>query len=131
HPDTVLHYHPASCPEPPPPTTTTTTTTTTAPPPTTTTSTTTTTTSTTTSTTSTTSTVAPTTVPPATTLPSGVQFLETFDDNQGLDRFVSGVFHRGPDGRPPYTADSGGRWRGDHDHGDEHNDCGDPMTTHR
>lgn len=37
-----------------------------------------------------------------------------------------GVYHRGPDSRPSYDADTGGSWTGDHDL-----NCGDPSTQRR
>lgn len=69
---------------------------------------------------STTSTLPPTTTttPPATTVPPvGVQFMETFTGNVGLDRFNHGVWHR-----DPYIV-AQTRWTGDHDL-----NCGSPDT---
>lgn len=101
------------------------TTTTTAAPTTTTTTTTTTTVATTTAapttTTTSTSTTTSTTVPPTTTTttpPSGVQFVEAFDGNSGLDRFNAGVWHR-----DPYLVETS-QWPGDHDL-----NCGSPATS--
>lgn len=62
---------------------------------------------------SSTSTLAPTTTVPA---PSGAQFVETFDGNSGLDRFVYGVHHRDD----LAWADT---WSADHDL-----NCGSPAT---
>jgi hypothetical protein len=125
---TTANFGPAS-PRTPTPTTTTTvaptttvaaTTTTTRPP--------TTTTTTTTSTTTTTMPMPTTTTQP----PTGVQFVETFDGNSGLNRFRYGVYHRNlgfyevgvPGGRwGDGNAGHGGAWTGDHDL-----NCGNPTT---
>jgi hypothetical protein len=109
-----------------PPTTTavSTTTTTTAAP--------TTTTTTTTAPTTTTTTTAPTTTTTTTVPPSGAQFVETFDNNGGLERFRYGVYHRNlgafetgvPGGRwGDGNAGHGGTWSADHDVA-----CGDAMS---
>jgi hypothetical protein len=56
--------------------------------------------------------------PPTSTLPpDGVQFVETFDGNSGLDRFVHGIYHR-DDFQVSQTE-----WSGDHDLS-----CGTPDT---
>lgn len=96
------------CPPVPPPTTTTTTTSTTVAP--------------TTTTTTTSTTVAPTTTT-ASPAPSG--FVEDFAGNTGLDRFVTGVYHRDS------TLVAQAEWPGDHAHGAPGEDCGDPTTSSR
>jgi hypothetical protein len=57
-----------------------------------------------------------TTAPPPTTIPSGPQFVETFDGNTGLQRFDYGVHHRDD----LAWADT---WSADHDLA-----CGSPAT---
>lgn len=59
--------------------------------------------------TTTTTTAAPTTTVAATTTtqppPSGGGFVETFDNNSGLDRFDTGIYHRGNDASGTVQAD--------------------------
>jgi hypothetical protein len=84
----------------------------------------------------TTTTAAPTTtttVPPTTTTtqppPQGVQFIETFDNDGGLDRFNLHVFHRNIDVHN-YYGQSGGGWDGDHAiEPVDGQSCGGPETT--
>ncbi len=76
----------------------------------------------TTTTTTTTTTVAPNpSVPP--TPPAGVQFVETFDNNAGGDRFDYWVYHRNMDRYGESYGYSYGDWQGDHDMG-----CNGPDT---
>jgi hypothetical protein len=70
------------------------------------------------STTTSTATVAPTTTATTTAPLSGVQFVETFDGNTGLERFNRGVYHR-----DPHQIDQT-QWQGDHD-----SMCGSPATS--
>ena len=51
-----------------------------------------------------------------------MQFVETFDNDQGLDRFDKYVFHRNVDIHN-FGGFSGGSWTGDHDES-----CGSPDT---
>jgi hypothetical protein len=71
-------------------------------------------------------TTAPPTTAPATIVPdpvpTGVQFMETFDNNTGMENLDRHVFHRNPDVHN-YTGWSSGTWTGDHDL-----DCGGPDT---
>lgn len=62
-------------------------------------------------------TVADTTVPPDDPAPSESEFVETFDDNLGLDRFDYGIYHRDS----VLVAQT--VWSGDHDM-----NCGSPDT---
>lgn len=84
----------------------------------------------------TTTTVAPTTTTtaaPPTTVPSGAQFVETFDGNSGLNRFRYGVYHRHGGhheaGQPePFSGVDNnqvpyGTWSADHDL-----NCGEAHT---
>jgi hypothetical protein len=58
----------------------------------------------------------------STSAPDSSHFAESFDDDQGLARFRTGVFHRDVDVQTHGAMD--GSWEGDHDiHLD---DCGDP-----
>jgi hypothetical protein len=59
------------------------------------------------------------------TLQPGAGFVETFEANVGLDRFSTGIYHRGDAlGGPPWPGAS--TWNGDHDLA-----CGDPTTSQR
>ena len=76
-------------------------------------------------------TVPPTTQPPVTTPPTTTPpvtpagFVETFDGNTGLDRFDTGIYHRGDlaDGTITWPL-ANLTWPGDHDMA-----CGDPTST--